>query len=102
MCPNAKIFIDFHGHVIAQHVADRFFDLNGFIQFMNNQKTVKWKDIYWKIWARLINFECVKCESKFVGSELSYCRYHPSTVSQGQKPKFQYGSNKGTYPCCGA
>lgn len=31
MCPNAKIFIDFHGHVIAQHVADRFFDLNGFI-----------------------------------------------------------------------
>jgi hypothetical protein len=36
MCPNAKIFIDFHGQVIAQHVADRFFDLNGFIQFMNN------------------------------------------------------------------
>ena len=31
MCPNAKIFIDFHGQVIAQHVADRFFDLNGFI-----------------------------------------------------------------------
>jgi len=36
MCANAKIFIDFHGQVIAQHVADRFFDLNGFIQFMNN------------------------------------------------------------------
>jgi hypothetical protein len=31
MCANAKIFIDFHGQVIAQHVADRFFDLNGFI-----------------------------------------------------------------------
>lgn len=63
---------------------------------------MKWKDIYWKIWARLVNFDCQKCESKFVGSELSYCRYHPSTISQSQKPKFQYGSNKGTYPCCGA
>jgi hypothetical protein len=31
MCPKAKIFIDFHGQVIAQHVADRTFDLNGFI-----------------------------------------------------------------------
>jgi hypothetical protein len=54
MCPNAKIFIDFHGQVIAQHVSDRFFDLNGFIQYMNTQKQVKWKDIYWKVWARLI------------------------------------------------
>ena len=76
MCPNAKIFIDFHGQVIAQHVSDRFFDLNGFIQFMNNQKQVKWKDIYWKIWARLVSFECQVCESRFVGSELAQCRQH--------------------------
>ena len=95
MCPNAKIFIDYNGQVIAQHVADRFFDLNGFIQFMNNVKQVKWKDIYWKIWARLITLECTVCDSYFVGSELSQCRHH------SQKPKFLFGSNKGTYPCCG-
>jgi hypothetical protein len=77
-------------------VADRFFDLNGFIQYMNNQKNIKWKDIYWKIWARLVTLECTVCESNFVGSELFHCRYH------SQKPKFQYGSNKGQYPCCGA
>lgn len=63
---------------------------------MNNQKSIKWKDIYWKIWARLITLECTVCESFFVGSELFHCRYH------SQKPKFVYGSNKGTYPCCGA
>lgn len=62
---------------------------------MNNQKLVKWKDIYWKIWARLITLECQVCSSFFVGSELLHCRYHP------QKPKFNHGSNKGTYPCCG-
>lgn len=81
--------------MIAQHVADRFFDLNGFIQYMNNVKQVKWKDIYWKIWARLITLECTVCESFFVGSELAQCRHH------SQKPKFQFGSKKGTYPCCG-
>lgn len=37
---------------------------------MNNQKQVKWKEIYWKIWARLIQLECSVCESKFVGSDL--------------------------------
>lgn len=31
MCPKAKIFIDFHGSVIAEHVADRNFDINKFI-----------------------------------------------------------------------
>jgi hypothetical protein len=58
-------------------VADRFFDLNGFIQFMNNHKQVKWKDIYWKIWARLITLECTVCNSFFTGNELFHCRYHP-------------------------
>lgn len=82
MCPNAKIFIDFHGQVIAQHVSDRFFDLNGFIQYMNNSKSQKWKDIYWKIWARLLSLQCTVCDSQFVGSELFHCRYH------AQKPKF--------------
>ena len=63
---------------------------------MNNSKSSKWKDIYWKIWSRLLSLECSVCDSQFIGSELFHCRYH------SQKPKFVYGSNKGTYPCCGA
>ena len=31
VCSKADIFIDFHGTVIAQHVADRYWDLNKFI-----------------------------------------------------------------------
>jgi hypothetical protein len=57
VCPKAKIFIDFHGIVIAQHVADRYWDINRFIQFMKKEG-VTWKDIYWKIWGRLQSFEC--------------------------------------------
>lgn len=33
-CPKAKIFIDFHGSVIAQHVADRSWDINKFVMFL--------------------------------------------------------------------
>lgn len=28
MCTKAKVFIDFHGNVMAEHVLDRNFDLN--------------------------------------------------------------------------
>lgn len=52
VCPNAKIFIDFHGSVIAEHVADRNWDINRFIQYLKKEN-VTWKEIYWKIWARL-------------------------------------------------
>ena len=52
VCPKAKIFIDFHGSVIAQHVADRYWELNKFIQFLRKE-SVPWKEIYWKVWARL-------------------------------------------------
>jgi hypothetical protein len=51
VCPCAKIFIDFHGSVIAQHVADRGWDMNRFIQFLLKEN-IPIKDIYWKIWAR--------------------------------------------------
>ncbi len=61
VCPKAKIFIDFHGSVIAQHVADRYWELNKFIQFLRKE-SVPWKEIYWKVWARLQTFECSVCD----------------------------------------
>jgi hypothetical protein len=88
VCPKAKIFIDFHGSVIAQHVADRYWDMNRFIQYMRKEN-VSWKDIYWKIWGRLQTFDCSVCDLQFVGSDLGHCSFHP------QNPKFQYSSNVG-------
>lgn len=34
MCPKAKIFIDFYGTVIAQHVSDKTWDINKFVMFL--------------------------------------------------------------------
>jgi hypothetical protein len=93
VCPKAKIFIDFHGSVIAEHVADRYWDINRFIQFARKEQ-VAWRDIYWKIWAHLQKYECSECLSTFIGAELNHCSYHPNP------PDFQYGSNVGFYPCC--
>jgi hypothetical protein len=36
-CPKAKIFIDFHGTVIAQHVADRSWDINKFVMYLRQK-----------------------------------------------------------------
>jgi hypothetical protein len=74
-CPKAKIFIDFHGGVIAQHVADRSWNINKFVMFLR-QKQVPWKEIYWLVWARLIDLECSICERRFIGAEIGHCSFH--------------------------
>lgn len=93
MCEKARIFIDFHGNVIAEHVADRNWEINKFFLFLKEQ-SLTWREIYWKIWARLIPFNCAVCGLKFVGAELGHCSYHP------EEPKFSHGSNIGFYQCC--
>jgi len=37
VCPKAKIFIDFHGGVIAQHVPDRGWDINKFVMYLRQK-----------------------------------------------------------------
>jgi hypothetical protein len=49
ICSRAKIFIDFHGTVIAEHVADRSWDVNKFIHYLRQQGNLSWREIYWKI-----------------------------------------------------
>ena len=88
VCPKAKIFIDFHGSVIAHHVADRYWDMNRFIQFMRKEN-ISWKDIYWKVWGRIQTFHCQVCDWNFIASEFGHCSFHP------QNPKFSHGSNSG-------
>jgi hypothetical protein len=93
VCEKAKIFIDFHGKVIAEHVPDRNWDINKFIMFLETQG-LTWRDIYWKVWGRLISFQCLSCAEHFVGNEMRHCSYHPL------EPKFNIGSNIGNYQCC--
>lgn len=87
-CPKAKIFIDFYGTVIAQHVSDKTWDINKFVMFLR-LKAVSWKEIYMKIYARLQDFNCVDCNERFIGAEINHCSYHP------MNPRFSFGVNQG-------
>ena len=93
VCEKARIFIDFHGNVIAEHVPDRNWQANKFLMHLKEQ-SLSWKEIYWRLWGRLPFFHCITCGMTFIGSELSHCSYHP------QEPKFNAGSNIGFYQCC--
>jgi hypothetical protein len=88
-CKNAKIFIDFHGNVIAKHVSDRAWNLNKFINYLHTTCKLHWRDIYWKIWSYTLLFSCSHCDCFFRGAELNHCAYHT------QNPIFTFGSNKG-------
>jgi len=88
-CPKAKIFIDFHGTVIAQHVADRSWDINKFVLFLRQKQNLPWKEIFMKFYARLCDFHCIDCGERFIGSEINHCSFHTMT------PKFSFGVNQG-------
>ncbi len=96
VCAKANIFIDFHGTVIAEHVADRSWDINKFVHFLRQQGGLSWKETYYKIWAHLVTLYCVECDRHFVAAEVDHCSFH------SQKARFGCGSNSGKYACCGA
>jgi hypothetical protein len=87
MCPKAKIFIDFHGSVIAQHVADRSWDINKFVMYLRQKQNLPWKEIFLKFFARLSDFHCADCGERFIAAEINHCSFHPMV------PKFNYGVN---------
>jgi len=95
VCPKANIFIDFHGSVIAEHMADRYWNKDKFLLYLRNQGGLSYKEIYYKIESHLITLHCGECDKHFVGAEIGHCIYH------SQKAKFGSGSNNGSYQCCG-
>lgn len=94
-CPRAELFIDYRGRVLANHVADKNWDHNEFLSFIR-KNGVSWRRIFWKVWGRLHDDECVVCGEKFTFAEIDHCMYHP------EPPKFTYGSNIGSFECCGS
>jgi DNA-directed RNA polymerase subunit RPC12/RpoP len=57
-CQKAKIFIDFHGKVIANHMFDRTFDVKKFINYCKTNMKFSWKQIYWKVYSHTQDFQC--------------------------------------------
>lgn len=90
ICSKAKVFIDFHGTPIAQHVVDRAWDVNKFLISLRQNKKYSWREVYWKIWGLTHSFSCTRCARQFLAAELTHCSYH------SQDPQFEPGSNSGT------
>jgi len=93
VCDKAQIFVDAHGQVKATHVADRNFELNKFVISLRAKK-VSWKDLFWKLFACVLDFKCIDCNERFTGDKLNHCHYHT------KEPFYTYGTNKGSYLCC--
>jgi len=94
-CPKAPVMIDFHGNAIAEHVADRAWDMRRWVAATRRAKQYSARDLYWKIWSLVHFLTCSVCGQPFPLAELEHCTYHP------QQPTFANGDNCGTYPCCG-
>ena len=92
-CPQANLFVDYHGNTIAKHQSDKHWDINKFVMFLR-QKQISWQDIFWKMFARLQEFKCTTCDKKFLGAEINHCSYHAS------KANYSYQENSARYPCC--
>ena len=93
ICPSAKIFIDFRGKVLADHVASSSFDINRLLLNLRARK-LSWREIYWRIWGVISTMDCTICKRTFRAYEYGHCSYCPA------EPVFTPGQNKGSYPCC--
>ena len=94
-CSKAKIFIDFHGNVIAEHAPSRAWDVNKYLLSLRARK-LSWSEIYWRVWGLMATMDCSVCGLTFAASELGHCSYCPNA------PIFRAGQNVGVYPCCSA
>jgi len=61
---------------------------------MRSTKKLEWPMIFWKMYASIVDFECVGCDERFEGTTLNMCSYHPV------KSFFGYNQNMGFYSCC--
>jgi hypothetical protein len=92
-CPKAKIYIDFHGNMIAEHVPTANWDMNKFLLNLRARK-LSWREIYWKVWGIIATLRCTVCKKNFPAAEMGHCAYCSTA------PVFRPGQNHGVYPCC--
>ena len=95
-CSRARVYVDFHGDVVARHVPSRRFDLGAHVRRLVDRGH-DFRDVYWHVWGALhVLPRCATCRAHASASELGLCLYHPTA------PTFDRGNNEGTHGCCGA
>jgi hypothetical protein len=95
-CSKAQPFIDFHGNVIARHVAmdDKLWNMRTYIKGLRSKQGLTWNKVYWRIWGLTHGMTCKLSDIFYPFAEANHSLYHP------QAPLFSPGENTGTYPCC--
>lgn len=76
LCERGQILVDAHGELMSPHVADKAFELNKFVLSLRAKK-IPWRDLFWKLFACVIEFQCLTCNHKFTGNKLNQCSFHP-------------------------
>lgn len=66
-CSKAEVFTDAMGQLTAQHQSDKDFELNKFVLSLRAKK-IPWKDLFWKLYACVLQFDCSTCNRQFTGS----------------------------------
>jgi hypothetical protein len=92
-CEKGTLFTDATGKLSVKHVADEDFELNKFVISLRSKK-LAWRDLFWKLYACVLEFKCATCNTRFTGNKLNHCNSH------SLKPFFTFGENVGFYPCC--
>jgi len=93
-CPKAKISVNFHGLIVANHAPQENWDPWTHAQYVHKTDGMNWtwRIIYWRLWGHINILYCESCKKDFPAVFMNRCYYHPSSYINCDKG--------GIYPCC--
>lgn len=93
VCPKSPVEVDFHGNVVARHVACEEWDVQRYLVKLRRRR-LPWKHIYWRTWGIVHSLHCSVCNERFPLWQYHHCSFHPRAAV------FEGAENFGIYPCC--
>ena len=83
MCTHTHTFrlsVSRSGQVVYNHEPSPSWDINHYLQSMQQQEGLTPRDIYWRLWGVINILQCSNCHTVFQCCELPSCAYHPQSV----------------------
>ena len=85
-CPKAPVFVDFRGSAIAEHVANRTWEMGKWVHGLRKAKGASPREVFWRVWGLTTFLSCACCGEQFPLSELEHCAYHPQAPHPSPAP----------------
>ncbi len=86
--------INLMGTVVYSHEASPTWNINTYIQTLQQQEGFTPREIFWRVWSVVNTLLCDQCHRYFQCSDLMGCPYHPLGLTH------HLGSGDATYECC--